>query len=236
MLIFVLVFYTNMTRTKIAIIVAGGKGERMQADIPKQFIEIHGKPLLMHTLEAFYHYDASIQLILVLPSIQIDFWKGLCIKHSFNLPHQIISGGETRYNSVLNGLELIKRPALVAVHDGVRPFVSSETIKRCFDEAEKHGSAIPVVDLVDSIRQITETGSHSVDRMKYKLVQTPQVFDSEILKKAYQQNFSILFTDDASVVEALGVKIALVEGNRENIKITTGFDLELAETLFKSNN
>jgi len=234
MLIFVLVFYTYMTRPKIAIIVAGGKGMRMQADIPKQFIEIHGKPILMHTLEAFYKYDDCIQLILVLPTTQQKFWKELCIKHAFNIPHQIVSGGETRFQSVLNGVDLIKIPALVAVHDGVRPFVSVETIKRCFDEAGIHGTAIPVIDLVDSIRQITDTGSQSVDRMNYKLVQTPQVFDSEILKKAYKQDFSPLFTDDASVVEALGMKITLVEGNRENIKITTAFDLVLAKTIFKS--
>ena len=224
----------NMTRTKIAIIVAGGKGTRMQADIPKQFIEIHGKPVLMHTLEAFHRYDDSIQLILVLPASQLNAWKKLCLKHAFLLPHQIVSGGETRYNSVLNGLAQIKTPALIAVHDGVRPFVSNGTIKRCFDEAEKHGSAIPVIDIVDSIRQIKKTGSQSVDRSNYKLVQTPQVFDSEILKKAYEQDFSTLFTDDASVVEALGLKITLVEGNRENIKITTAFDLVLAETVLSS--
>ena len=224
----------NMTRTKIAIIVAGGKGTRMQAEIPKQFIEIHGKPVLMHTLEAFHRYDDSIQLILVLPASQLNAWKKLCLKHAFLLPHQIVSGGETRYNSVLNGLSQIKTPALIAVHDGVRPFVSNGTIKRCFDEAEKHGSAIPVIDIVDSIRQITKTGSQSVDRTNYKLVQTPQVFDSEILKKAYEQDFSTLFTDDASVVEALGLKITLVEGNRENIKITTAFDLVLAETVLSS--
>ena len=223
-----------MTRTKIAIIVAGGKGTRMQADIPKQFIEIHGKPVLMHTLEAFHRYDDSIQLILVLPASQLNAWKKLCLKHAFLLPHQIVSGGETRYNSVLNGLSQIKTPALIAVHDGVRPFVSNGTIKRCFDEAEKHGSAIPVIDIVDSIRQIKKTGSQSVDRSNYKLVQTPQVFDSEILKKAYEQDFSALFTDDASVVEALGLKITLVEGNRENIKITTAFDLVLAETVLSS--
>ena len=224
----------NMTRTKIAIIVAGGKGTRMQAEIPKQFIEIHGKPVLMHTLEAFHRYDDSIQLILVLPASQLNAWKKLCLKHAFLLPHQIVSGGETRYNSVLNGLSQIKTPALIAVHDGVRPFVSNGTIKRCFDEAEKHGSAIPVIDIVDSIRQIKKTGSQSVDRSNYKLVQTPQVFDSEILKKAYEQDFSALFTDDASVVEALGLKITLVEGNRENIKITTAFDLVLAETVLSS--
>jgi 2-C-methyl-D-erythritol 4-phosphate cytidylyltransferase len=220
-----------MTNTKIAIIVAGGKGERMQADIPKQFIEIKGKPILMHTLEVFQRYDASMKLVLVLPAVQIEFWNELCKKHNFMLPHQIVTGGQTRFQSVKNGLEAVKVPALVAVHDGVRPLVSIETIARCFDEAEKHGAVIPVIDSVDSIRQVTESGSQSVDRAAYKLVQTPQVFDAVLLTKAYKQDFSPLFTDDASVVEALGVKIHLVEGNRENVKITTEFDLRIAETL-----
>jgi len=223
-----------MTRTKIAIIVAGGKGMRMQADIPKQFIELRGKPVLMYTLEAFHRYNSSIQLIVVLPEFQINFWKSLCKKHFFDLTHQIVSGGQTRYQSVKNGLEIINDFALVAVHDGVRPFVSIQTIARCFDEADKYGSAIPVMDLEESIRQVDESSSLSVDRRSFKLVQTPQIFNSEILKKAYEQSFSPLFTDDASVVEASGIKIHLVEGNRENIKITTGFDLELAETILNS--
>ncbi|HJV77091.1 MAG TPA: 2-C-methyl-D-erythritol 4-phosphate cytidylyltransferase [Paludibacter sp.] len=220
-----------MTNCKIAIIVAGGKGERMQADIPKQFLEIKGKPILMHTLEVFQRYDASMKLVLVLPAVQVEFWSELCKKHSFSLPHQVVTGGQTRFQSVKNGLEAIAGSALVAVHDGVRPLVSVETIARCFDAAEKYGAVIPVVDSVDSIRQITGDGSQSVDRSAYKLVQTPQVFDAELLKKAYEQDFSPLFTDDASVVEAIGVKIHLVEGNRENIKITTEFDLRIAETL-----
>jgi len=219
-----------MTKTNIALIVAGGKGERMNADIPKQFIEIQGKPILMHTLEVFYRFDASMKLILVLPEVQIDFWKELCVKYNFNIIHQIVAGGQTRFHSVKNGLEAVTVPSLVAVHDGVRPLVSIETIGRSFDAAEKHKTAIPVIDLVDSIRQLTETGSQSLDRNVYKLVQTPQIFDTELLKKAYEQDFSPLFTDDASVVEALGVKIQLVEGNRENIKVTTEFDLKIAES------
>jgi len=222
-----------MTKTKIAIIVAGGKGLRMQADIPKQFIELCGKPVLMYTLEAFHRYNTSIQLIVVLPATQIDFWKFLCKKHYFELNHKIVSGGQTRYQSVKNGLKVINESAMIAVHDGVRPFVSIQTIARCFEDADKYGSAIPVMDLEESIRQVDESGSLSVDRTSYKLVQTPQVFNSEILKKAYEQSFSPLFTDDASVVEALGTKIHLVEGNRENIKITTGFDIVLAETILK---
>ena len=220
-----------MNKVKIAIIVAGGKGERMQMDIPKQFIEIHGKPILMHTLEVFHRYDALVQLILVLPSVQIESWKELCEKHNFALPHQIVPGGQTRFQSVKNGLNAVKDPALVAVHDGVRPLVSVATITRCFDEAEKHGAAIPVIDLVDSIRKISDNESQSVDRSTFKLVQTPQIFNSEILKKAYEQDFSKLFTDDASVVEGIGVKIHLVDGNWENFKITTGFNLRMAESL-----
>jgi len=223
-----------MSKIKIAIIVAGGAGIRMQAPIPKQFIELHGKPILMHTLESFHRYSGAIQLILVLPSVQINFWKELCTIHSFNIQHQIVIGGKTRYESVKNALKIIQIKSLVAVHDGVRPFVSNDTIARCFEEAENHGSAIPVMNLEESIRHITENSSESIDRTAYKIVQTPQVFDSEILKKAYEQNFSAMFTDDASVVEASGIEIHLVEGNRENIKITTGFDLEIAETILKS--
>ena len=223
--------FTTMTKTKIAIIVAGGKGERMNADIPKQFLEIQGKPILIHTLEVFHNFDADMKLILVLPEVQIGFWKELCAKHNFTLQHQIVEGAQTRFHSVKNGLEIVKSPALVAVHDGVRPLVSTDTIRRCFETAEKYDAAIPVIDLVESIRQLTETGSQSVDRNAYKLVQTPQIFDAKLLRKAYEQEFSTHFTDDASVVEALGTNIQLVEGNRENIKITTEFDLKIAESL-----
>jgi 2-C-methyl-D-erythritol 4-phosphate cytidylyltransferase len=220
-----------MNKQKIAIIVAGGKGERMNANIPKQFLEIQGKPILMHTLEAFHRFDSAMKLILVLPALQIDFWRNLCSKHNFTLSHQIVEGGNARFYSVKNSLEAIKTPSLVAVHDGVRPLVSMETIQRCFDAAEEFNAAIPVVGLVDSIRQLTESGSVSIDRSSYKLVQTPQVFDAELLKKAYEQEYSALFTDDASVVEALGKHVQLVEGNRENIKITTELDLKIAEAL-----
>ena len=218
---------------KIAIIVAGGKGERMNADVPKQFLEINGKPILMHTLEAFMNFDSSLQLILVLPAAQIDFWETLCEAHDFSIPHQIVAGGQTRFHSVKNGLNVVKSPSLVAIHDGVRPLVSKETIVRCFDTAEKFGAAIPTMDSIESIRFVDANGSKSVDRTAYKMVQTPQVFDAELLKKAYEQEFSVLFTDDASVVEAMGVTVHLVEGNRENIKITTEFDLIVAERLLE---
>ena len=219
-----------MIKPGIVIIVAGGKGERMNANIPKQFLELHGKPILIHTMEAFYRFDNTMQIMLVLPETQIDYWNALCKKHAFAVLHNIVIGGQTRFNSVQNGLKMVQAPSLVAVHDGVRPLVSSSTIARCFDAAGKYDAAIPVIDLIDSIRQVNEDESLSVDRTKYKLVQTPQVFDAELLKKAYEQEFSALFTDDASVVEALGTKIHLVEGNRENIKITTEIDLKMAET------
>lgn len=222
-----------MKTPKIAIIVAGGKGERMKTEVPKQFIEILGKPILMHTIEAFLKFDNTIQIILVLPQVQLDYWQELCKKHSFYTTHKIVVGGETRFQSVKNGLEAIKSTGLVAVHDGVRPLVSEDTIARCYSAAENKGNAIPVVDCVDSIRQITPNGNESVDRTAYKLVQTPQVFEVELLKSAYEQPYSSLFTDDASVAENLGLKINLVDGNRENIKITTAFDLRLAEILLK---
>ena len=218
---------------KVVIIVAGGKGERMKAVVPKQFLEIKGRPILMYTLEVFHNFDPEIQIVLVLPADQIDVWKSLCKKHAFTLTHTIECGGSTRFHSVKNGLTAVSIPSLVAVHDGVRPLVSVETINACFDAASEYGTAVPVIDAIDSIRKITENGSVSVNRSEYKFVQTPQVFDGELLIKAYRQEFSENFTDDASVVEAMGAKMHLVTGNRENIKITTEMDLILANQLMK---
>ena len=216
---------------KHIIIVAGGKGLRMGGDIPKQFLPVCGKPVLMRTLEAFHAYDASIHLILVLPVSQQAYWKQLCEEYQFNLAHEIADGGETRFHSVKNGLALIKEDGLVGVHDGVRPFVSQEVIARCYDEALSLKAVIPVVGVVETVRHLTEEGSETVPRDQYKLVQTPQVFDVALLRRAYEQTYTDMFTDDASVVEALGEKVYLVEGNRENIKLTTPFDLKLAELL-----
>ncbi len=217
-----------MNLPHIAIIVAGGKGLRMNAEIPKQFLEINHLPILMHTLNAFSKYDASIQLILVLPAEQVNFWKELCHKHSFSISHTIVCGGDSRFDSVKNGLDAVKVHSMVAVHDGVRPLVSKDTIARCFEQVYQYGAVIPTVELVDSIRQLTDGRNIAVDRSAYQLVQTPQVFDSIILKNAYNQEFSSLFTDDASVVEAAGTAVKLVQGNRENIKITTEMDLKIA--------
>lgn len=215
---------------KYTIIVAGGKGERMQTELPKQFIPIAKKPLLMHTISKFYAYDASMHLILVLPANQVDYWQVLCQKHNFHIPHQIVTGGETRFHSVSNGLSTISGSGLVAIHDGVRPFVSIDTITRCFEMAAEKGAAIPSIEIVDSIRYFDKNENKSVDRNSYCLIQTPQVFQVDLIKKGFKQVYSPSFTDDASVVEAMGEKVYLVDGNRENIKITTPYDLELANS------
>jgi 2-C-methyl-D-erythritol 4-phosphate cytidylyltransferase len=235
-----------MEPTKIVLIVAGGRGERMQSEVPKQFIEVAGKPILMHTVEAFIRYDSNLPVFVVLPADQIDFWENLCSKYAFKFPHHLVVGGETRFHSVKNGLAAVSEflatfypdqsekerdIALIAVHDGVRPLVSEATIRRCFDEAEKFGTAIPSLDLIDSLRSIHTKNSQSLDRSAFKLVQTPQVFYLNFLQQAYKQEFSPLFTDDASVVESIGLNVHLTEGNRENIKLTTAFDLELASFL-----
>ena len=216
---------------RYAVIVAGGKGLRMGSELPKQFLCIGGKPILMHTLEAFRRFDEAMQLILVLPRDHQPLWHTLCEKHAFSLPYLLADGGETRFHSVKNGLALITGEGVVAIHDGVRPFVSSEVLHRCFTTAATHHAVLPVIPIVDTVRELTVEGSRTVDRNAYKLIQTPQVFDVTLLKTAYEQPFTPFFTDDASVVEALGRTITLVEGNRENIKITTPFDLKIAEAL-----
>ncbi|MDR1729396.1 MAG: 2-C-methyl-D-erythritol 4-phosphate cytidylyltransferase [Prevotellaceae bacterium] len=220
---------------KYAIIVAGGKGLRMNAGLPKQFIPVNGKPLLMLTLEAFSRYDNNIELILVLPVSQQEYWQSLCRQYEFTQAHAIANGGETRFHSVQNGLMLVPDAAesLVAIHDGVRPFVSRQTISEAFNCAGEYGSAVPAIDPVDSVRSLTGNGSEALDRTKLKMVQTPQVFKTGMLKEAYLQPFSPSFTDDASVVEKYGHPIRLTEGNRENIKITTPFDLLVAEVCCK---
>lgn len=219
-----------MTTKQAVIIVAGGKGERMQTIVPKQFLLIREKPVLMHTLQRFYSFNPLADFILVLPESQIEYWNSLCREHDFQLKHSLVKGGATRFESVKNGLMALNPEVdFVAIHDGVRPLVSLETIDRCFNAAFEFQAAIPVTDAVESLREITEDGSVSVDRSKFKLVQTPQVFDAGLIKQAYQQKYMVQFTDDASVVEALGHPIFLVEGNRENIKITTAVDLKLAD-------
>lgn len=212
-----------------AIIVAGGKGLRMGGDVPKQFLPIGGKPVLMHTIEAFREALDDVQIVLVLPAEQHDYWQKLCKDYNFRSPELIATGGETRFHSVKNGLALLPEDdeAVVGVHDGVRPFVSRDTIQRCFGTAAEGKAVVPVVPVVETLRQILPDGSSITrPRNEYRLVQTPQTFPLALLKRAYEQPYSEVFTDDASVVEAMGKGITMVEGNRENIKLTTPADLK----------
>lgn len=218
---------------KQVIIVAGGKGKRMHAEIPKQFLNVSGKPILFHTMECFYKYSNEIEIILVLPEPFIDFWNSLSKKYDLNIDHQIELGGNTRFQSVKNGLKKITNSSLVAIQDGVRPLVSKNTLNRVFKKAEETGNAIPIVKINESVRRLEEDDSYPVNRREYRLIQTPQCFHSELIKRAYEQEYSDAFTDDATVVEALGVKINLVEGNTENIKITRPGDMKIAEALLK---
>ncbi|MBQ9656241.1 MAG: 2-C-methyl-D-erythritol 4-phosphate cytidylyltransferase [Prevotella sp.] len=212
------------------IIVAGGKGLRMGSDIPKQFLPVGGKPVLMRTIERFREYAEALTIVLVLPKAQQEYWKTLCQKHDFTVEYLLADGGETRFHSVKHGLALIPddTEGVVGVHDGVRPFPSLDVIRDCYETAREKKAVIPVVPVVETLRHVTQG---TKPRSDYRLVQTPQVFDIQLLKAAYQQTYSDAFTDDASVVEAYGHTVALVDGNRENIKITTPYDLKIAETL-----
>ncbi len=214
------------------IIVAGGKGLRMGTDIPKQFLPIGGKPVLMRTLERFREYSKELQIILVLPKAQQDYWHQLCEEYHFNVEYMLADGGETRFHSVQNGLALVPDDAegVVGVHDGVRPFPSVDVICNCYKAAQEKKAVIPVIPVVETLRHITEG---TKPRGEYRLVQTPQCFDIQLLKAANKQPYNDGFTDDASVVEAFGFDVTLVEGNRENIKITTPFDMTIAEALLQ---
>ncbi|MDR1592459.1 MAG: 2-C-methyl-D-erythritol 4-phosphate cytidylyltransferase [Prevotellaceae bacterium] len=220
---------------RVAVIVAGGSGRRMGSELPKQFMLLAGRPVLMRTLDAFLQFDAQLRLIVVIPETFLSLWQTLCAEHRFDTPHLVATGGEQRFYSVKNALTLINDNDLVAVHDGVRPFVSTATLKRCFEEAERSGAAVAALPLTESLRQETAQGSRAINREGYFIVQTPQVFRGALLKQACEQPFTPHFTDDASVVEALGHRITMVEGNRENIKITTPFDLLTGETFLSSN-
>ena len=217
---------------KYAIIVAGGKGLRMGGELPKQFIPVEGRPVLMRTLDAFHAFDSAMEIILVLPRDHQPYWQELCAEYQFAVPHRIADGGATRFHSVQSGLALAdEAEALIAVHDGVRPFVSPEVIEACYREAEAHGAVVPVIPIVETVRHLLLEGSETVPRDAYRLVQTPQTFRATLLRRAYEQPFCEAFTDDASVVEALGHAVHLVEGNRENIKLTTPYDLIVAKAL-----
>ena len=216
---------------KSMIIVAGGSGTRMGAAMPKQFIELNGKPILMHTLENLHEMDGTMQLILVLPKNQFPFWYELKEKHRFNLKHELAEGGETRFLSVKNGMARVLDADLIGVHDGVRPFPSVDLVNACFRSAELNGAAIPTMPIVQSLRRITNAHREAVDRNDYVAVQTPQCFRAQILRKAFGQADRTDYSDDATVVESAGHRIHLVEGTPENIKITTPFDLELAQLI-----
>ena len=215
------------------IIVAGGKGLRMGSDIPKQFLPIGGKPVLMRTLERFREYSKDIQIILVLPEAQQAYWHQLCQEYHFDVEYTLANGGQTRFHSVQNGLAKVPDDAIgvVGVHDGVRPFPSIEVIRNCYTTAREKKAVIPVIPVVETVRHLEGEQSKTVPRNAYRLVQTPQTFDIQLLKAANRQPYNDGFTDDASVVEAFGYNITLVEGNRENIKITTPYDLKIAEVL-----
>ena len=216
------------------IIVAGGKGLRMGNDIPKQFLPVAGKPILMHTIERFHEYDESLNIILVLPESQQTYWKELCEEHHFGISHTVVNGGDTRFQSSKNGLAVIPdgEDGVVGIHDGVRPFVSKEVIAECYETAREEYAAIPVYAVTDTLRYIDKRGGgKNVLRDDYRIVQTPQTFDISLAKQAFNQGYKEQFTDDASVVESLGCQVAMVEGNRENIKITTPFDLKVAEAI-----
>lgn len=218
---------------KAVIIVAGGTGTRMKSKIAKQFLNLANKPVLIHTFEAFARYDAQMQFILVLFPDLRDQWEEIALANNFTIPHQIIDGGAERFHSVRNGLNALDPDVeIVAIHDAVRPLVSQETIKRCMDTAATSGAAIPVLPVTDTIRKTEGKSSMTIPRHKLVAVQTPQCFQTEIIKTAYQTDYDIAFTDDASVVAAANYPIELVEGNRTNLKITTSEDLAIAEALF----
>jgi len=216
------------------IIVAGGKGKRMNASIPKQFVELNGKPILMHTIECFARFDEHILIVVALPIEHISFWEKLCQTHHFLIPHTIVAGGNTRFQSVKNGLAAIQKSELIAVHDGVRPLTSDYLVRHCFEEAYYHETAVPMCRVTESVRMITSHGSQYVDRDSLRLIQTPQVFQSFILRAAYGQMYEHSFTDDASVVERMGIQLNLIDGEQTNIKITTPFDLKMAEMILNS--
>ena len=216
---------------KCVIVVAGGKGLRMGSDVPKQFLPIGGRPVLMRTLEAFYRYDSQMLFVLALPDSHKAYWQALCGQYAFALPHRVVSGGAARFHSVRNGLQAVPDAVrLIAVHDGVRPFVSHRLLADTFAAAERYGAALPALPVVESLRRVAADGSSiAVPRSEYYSVQTPQIFRAEILRKAYEQLYADDFTDDASVVERAGYAVALVEGDGDNVKITTPRDLRLAE-------
>ena len=220
-----------MNRT--AIIVAAGSGSRMNANIPKQFLELNGKPILMHTIHRFHEYDPAILIIVVLSENEIETWNALVKKNSFSIPHTIVKGGTKRFHSVKNGLEILSQHCIVGIHDGVRPLCTPGLIRRCFDEAEKNSDAVPAIHITETVREVMNEENSVIDRKNLRIIQTPQCFDSILLKKAYQNSEAENFTDDAGAFERDGNKIHLIEGEKSNIKITVNDDLVIASALEK---
>ncbi len=225
-----------MNNKEYALIVAGGKGTRIKTKLPKQFLELKGKPILLHTIAAFYRYSEKIEIILVLPEDDFEIWEAICKKFNFTKPIVLQKGGETRFQSVKNGLSKIEGPGLVAIHDGVRPLVSEDIIGASFHLAAVHQSAVAAVRLKDSIRMTDQDNTKAVDRSRFRLIQTPQTFDIALIKHAYEMKEDASLTDDASVAERAGHVISLFEGSYENIKITTPEDLIIAEALLNSKS
>jgi 2-C-methyl-D-erythritol 4-phosphate cytidylyltransferase len=229
--------HPSLTTHHYAIIVAGGSGSRMQSALPKQFIELCGEPVLMHTIRAFHNSKPSPQIILALHGSYYELWAQLCAKHSFTIPHKITMGGETRFHSIRNAVDsIIDDDVLIAVHDAVRPLVSADTINEAYRCATENGTAVVAVKSRDSIRQVNGGVSTSLNRDTIYLVQTPQTFQSSLLKKAYEQPYTDAFTDDASVVEQSGVIITLIQGDYSNIKITFPEDIAVAEALINKKS
>jgi 2-C-methyl-D-erythritol 4-phosphate cytidylyltransferase len=226
---------------KFAIIVAGGTGTRMNAGIPKQFLLLRGKPMLMYSIEAFHRAFPEIIPVIALPEEQFPAWQTLCNQHAFTLPHILSAGGATRFHSVQNALNSIDDEGLVAIHDGARPLVTELDIRSAFFSAAEFGNAVPVVPFTESVRMVSGIGIHSegsrvVDRTSLRVVQTPQVFQTALLKKAYRQDFREGFTDDATVVESIGETIHLIDGDPLNLKITHPYDLAAAGIMLDTRN
>ncbi len=224
-----------VNKPEYVIIVAGGKGTRIKSALPKQFLELNGKPILLHTLEAFYRYSEKIKVVVVLPEDDFGIWNSICEKYSFTKPLLLQKGGDSRFQSVKNGLSLLEGEGLVAIHDGVRPLVSSDIIGASFRLAAVHQSAVAAVRLKESIRMTDQDNTKAMDRSKFRLIQTPQTFDLQLIKKAYETKEDASLTDDASVAERAGHIISLFEGSYENIKITTPEDLIVAKALMDSS-
>ncbi|MCB0793919.1 MAG: 2-C-methyl-D-erythritol 4-phosphate cytidylyltransferase [Flavobacteriales bacterium] len=216
---------------RAAIIVAGGTGTRFGGAVPKQFMLLQGKPILWHALMAFHAADRDMRIVLVLPEQHLDIWRTMCIGHGITVEHEVVAGGSERYHSVRAGVFSLSGKPIIAVHDGVRPLVSKDLIERCFAEAAAHGSAIPVVPVTSSFRLVENGNSRAIDRSALRVVQTPQCFQADVLREAFEQRFDPRFTDEASLVEGTGRQVHLVEGEITNIKVTRPMDLRLLEGL-----